>query len=438
MLKILMISFLSVFVFSTLRGETKTYWDTVKPYHKMTHIYWNVRSLDTSAVRFEEFRQALQQFIINCRKLQKKVEEYQLGDDLMFDKYALMLDLQISSNGYNRQNQSKKGAAGASMRMDEIPLSHLFMLLSNDFKTMREAGIHNFPTPNIQKEWIPVLQYIRMFRYFREVADRIEKYSSNYAWGHHFDNRLAIMLRVSTQVQKILKEKMPELVQFSNIETETRVLLAYSRVARKNNSIPDVQQQHYSQLRSGGQKSKERYEKELKQDMRLALHNIERILNRFRNELQKQLREEQQQKQKQKQDQLRKQRQAERDKRAKETQLKKEAAAEEAQKRRLSAQEKATLNKMSDDALAERLAEHYNAVFPQDHANSISKNNVQKCMDMLTVSQKEYYESVKARYIRTGNNEKQAELKALKKIRPLLNSSNLRPSRAEMIRMLNQ
>ena len=53
-------------------------------------------------------------------------------------------------------------------------------------------------------------------------------------------------------------------------------------------------------------------------------------------------------------------------------------------------------------------------------------------------SQKEYYENVKARYMRTGSSNKQAELRALKTVRPLLSTKNLRPTRKEMIRLLNK
>jgi hypothetical protein len=93
---------------------------------------------------------------------------------------------------------------------------------------------------------------------------------------------------------------------------------------------------------------------------------------------------------------------------------------------------------MSDDDLAEHLAGHYNAIFPADSQKSVSSNQVQKCMDALTDTQKEYYESVKARYLRSGNSEKQAELKALKTVRPLLSTNQLRPSRGEMIQMLKK
>lgn len=437
MYKILIISFLAAFACFPLCGETKTYWDAIRPYHKMTHIYWNVRTLNSDSPRYEEFTKALNEFKINALKLQNKADENMLGNDLMFDKYAQLLEIQIGKEGYNRLKSNYKSSAGVALKMDELPISHIFLLLSNDLKTMREAGIHNFPTPEIHKEWIPVYQYIRLYNYFREHVDRIERFSANYAWGSHFDNRMEIMLQCSIKVQKILKDKMPDLVKFSNIETETRVLLAYSRVARKNNSIGDSDMKRFTTLRSGGKKAKEKYDREMKRDMRLAMRNIERILNRFSNQLKEQVRDEQREKEQAKQDKLRQQQQAERDKQAKEAKSKREAAEEEARKRRLSAQERAKLNKMNNDELAENLAKRYNEVFPADHAKNISQSNVQKCLDMLTDSQKEYYENVKARYMRTGSSKKQAELRALKTVRPLLSTKNLRPTRKEMIRLLN-
>ena len=433
MYKFLLISLLAAFATLPLCGEVKTYWEARNPYHKLAHIFWNVRSLDNTSVRYEEFTKALDDFKTKSYKLQKKVEEYQLGDDLMFDQYATKLEWQIKKNGYNRKNNRyTKGSP-----MEYLPVSHLFDLISNDFNALREAGIHNFPTPEILQEWVPVFQYIRLFRYYRLVADKIEKYSVNHAWGQHFDNRLALMLKSAENVQKILQKEMPQLVKFHNLHTETRVLLAYCRYARKNNSIPDADLKNFA-IRTGSKSSKKDYNRELKRDMRLAMQHIEHILNRFQNEIRQKVHAEKRLKDEKKREQQRKQQEKQRDQLAKERQLKKEQAADQAKKRALTAQEKTQLNKMSDDDLAEHLAGHYNAIFPADSQKSVSSNQVQKCMDALTDTQKEYYESVKARYLRSGNSEKQAELKALKTVRPLLSTSQLRPSRGEMIQMLKK
>lgn len=432
MKKITLITLLAALAFSPLCGETKTYWETIQPYHRMTRVYWNVRQLNEDSVRYKEFIQALNEFKQKSKKLQQKVEENNLGKDLMFDRYAILLERQIKGRGYDRTTARGKGSA---MRMTDISASHLFMLISNDFKHIREAGIHNFPTPEILKEWVPVFQYNRMFQYFREVADKVDKHSNNYAWGYLFDQRLQLMLIVSKRVQQILQDKMPELVRHNNIHTETRVLVAYCNVVRKRTNAVDIG--GYNVMAKGGKKEESK-QRILRSDMHLAMRNIERILNRFKNEVRKRQQIEKREKEKMKRDAKRKQQMKERDQKARERQQQRDQAASEAKARALSAQEKQNLSRMKDDELASFMAHRYNSVFPADNAKSVSADRVEKCMNIMTDSQRQYYESVKARYIRTGSTEKQAELKALKTIRPLLSTQQYRPSRAEMIRTLNK
>ena len=437
--KITLISLLATLAFSHLCGESKTFWQAREPYHKMTRVYWNVRKLDENSVRYAEFNKARDEFLKKSIALQKKIKENNLGDDLMFDKYAALLIRQTSQNGYNRQTtgEKRKKIAGSAMRMDDIPIGHLFILISNDFKSLHESGLHEFPTPEILKEWVPVYQYIRMFRYFREVADKIPQYSNNYAWGYMFDKRLYLMLQSSQKVQKILEENMPELVRFNNIHTETRVLLTYCSAVRKNGGVVDVSlNSNYNKLAKGG-KGEKRINV-LKSDMRLAMQNIDRILKKFSYELRSRREKEKRALQQQKREAQKKKRQQEQEKREKERQQQKDQAAKDAKARALSAEEKTKLKRMSDDQLAEKMENHYNSIFPDGNAKSVSAEKVQQCMNAMTDSQKEYYESVKARYIRTGSSEKQAELKALKTVRPLLSSSQLRPTRAEMIRTLEK
>lgn len=438
MKKFTLISLLATLAFSHLCGETKTYWQALEPYHKMTRVYWNVRKLDENSVRYAEFIKARDEFRKKSVILQQKIKENNLGDDLMFDKYADLLIRQTNLKGYDRREGVKRNkVAGSAMRMDDITVGHIFLLISNDFKTLRDAGLHEFPTPEILKEWVPVYQYIRMFRYFREISDKIEQYSHNYAWGHMFDKRLYLMLQNSQKVQKILEERMPELVKYNNIHTETRVLLTYCSAVRKTGGVVDVSlNSNYNKLAKGGKSDKRLTV--LKSDMRLAMQNIDRILKKFNNEIKDRREQEKRAKQQKKREEQKKKQQQEQEKRAKEREQQKEQAAKDAKTRALSAEEKTRLNRMSDDQLAEHMGNHYNSIFPSDSAKSISAEKVQQCMNAMTDSQKEYYESVKARYVRTGNSEKQAELKALKTVRPLLNSSQLRPTRAEMIRTLKK
>ena len=438
MKKLTLISLLATLAFSHLCGESKTFWQAWEPYYKMTRVYWHVRKLDEDSVRYAEFTQALKEFKEKSVVLQQKIKENNLGDDLMFDKYADLLIRQTNLKGYDRREGVKrKKVAGSAMRMDDISVGHLFILLSNDFKTLREAGLNEFPTSDILKEWIPVYQYIRMFRYFREIADKIDKYANNYAWGYMFDKRFYLMLQTSQKVQKILEEKMPELVKYNNIHTETRVLLSYYSAVRKTTGVVDVSlNSNYNKMAKGGKEEKRITV--LKSDMRHAMQNIDRILKKFSNELRERRDQEKRAKQQKKREEQKKKQQQEQEKKAKEREQQKEQAAKVAKARALSAEEKTKLNRMSDDKLAEHMENHYNSIFPADNAKNVSAEKVQQCMNAMTDPQKEYYESVKARYIRTGNSEKQAELKALKTIRPLLSSSQLRPSRAEMIRTLQK
>ena len=245
------------------------------------------------------------------------------------------------------------------------------------------------------------------------------------------------MLQNSQKVQKILEEQMPELVKYNNIHTETRVLLTYCSAVRKTGGVVDVSlNSNYNKLAKGGKSDKRLTV--LKSDMRLAMQNIDRILKKFNNEIKDRREQEKRAKQQKKREEQKKKQQQEQEKRAKEREQQKEQAAKDARTRALSAEEKTRLNRMSDDQLAEHMGNHYNSIFPSDSTKSISAEKVQQCMNAMTDSQKEYYESVKARYVRTGNSEKQAELKALKTVRPLLNSSQLRPTRAEMIRTLKK
>ena len=438
MKKLTLISLLVTLAFSHLCGESKTYWQAWEPYHQLTRVYWNVRKLDEDSVRYAEFTKALEVFREKCVILQKKVKENNLGDDLMFDQYANLLIRQTSLKGYDRREDVKRRkVAGSAMRMDDISVGHLFILLSNDFKTLRDAGLHEFPTPIILKEWIPVYQYIRMFRYYREISDKIEQYADNYAWGYMFDKRIYLMLQISQKVQKILEERMPELVKYNNIHTETRVLLTYYSAVRKTTGVVDVSlNSNYNKMAKGGKDEKRI--NVLKADMRLAMQNIDRILKKFSNELRERHDQEKRALAQKKREEQRKKQQQEQEKRAKEREQQKEQAAKDAKARALSSEEKTRLNRMSDDQLAEHMENHYNSIFPADNAKHVSTEKVQQCMNAMTDSQKEYYESVKARYIRRGSSEKQAELKALKTVKPLLSTSQLRPSRAEMIRTLKK
>ena len=438
MKKLTLISLLVALAFSHLCGESKTYWQAWEPYHKMTSIYWHVRKLDEDSVRYTEFYNALKDFREKSIILQQKIKENNLGDDLMFDKYADLLIRQVNLKGYDRlEGVKRRKVASSAMRMNDISVGHLFILLSNDFKTMREAGLHEFPTSDILKEWIPVYQYIRMFRYFREISDKIDQYKDNYAWGYMFDKRFFQMLQTSQKVQQILEKQMPDLVKYNNIHTETRVLLSYYSAVRKTTGVVDVRlNSNYNKMAKGGKDANRM--KVLKADMRHAMQNIDRILKKFSNELRDRREQEKRAQQKQKREEQKKKQQQEQDKKAKEREQQKEQAAKDAKARALSAEEKTKLNRMSDDQLAEHMENHYKSIFPADNVKNISAEKVQECMNAMTDTQKEYYESVKARYIRTGNSEKQAELKALKTVRPLLSSTQLRPSRAEMIRTLKK
>ena len=106
--KFTLISLLATLAFSHLCGESKTFWQAREPYHKMTRVYWNVRKLDENSVRYAEFNKARDEFLKKSIALQKKIKENNLGDDLMFDKYAALLIRQTSQNGYNRQTTGEK------------------------------------------------------------------------------------------------------------------------------------------------------------------------------------------------------------------------------------------------------------------------------------------------------------------------------------------
>ena len=97
------------------------------------------------------------------------------------------------------------------------------------------------------------------------------------------------------------------------------------------------------------------------------------------------------------------------------------------------------MERWSEDALNEELVRLRQQILPDAGKNSLSADELDQCLGLLSDRERRQYETIRLRQIRSGTGEQDAPLEALKELKEILAAPGaVLPSKQDKIRILKK
>ena len=426
--------FLFLFLLSPLCADTQIFDDAEKQFKKIRGPSAGARGAAYHSLRHKAVIKDVTVFQEKCKRLQAAVVRHKLGKDLQFEEYAKILQTWLNTGGLSR-GTDRLDSKGGRMQADRVPSEHVLKLLESDFKSLRKYGLHDLPVDKKLTRWLILFEFFRLMDYCREVSGNYETYSRNLAWQTLFTHRLIRLKECAVPVERLLKREMGSALGEMDFALELNVIITYfqSMQAGAGNTVRKTRDSElkYASGSAEGSASKE--------DFRHAMRAMEELSRNIEKEWKERDRERLQALEEKRKEEERARKLAEREAQRKE----REAEAREKQKAREAALEDAQnkkkevpIERMSEEQLNARLDAARNNVFPKDDQSELQDGQMEQCKKLLTAGQQEQLESIRARMIRNGTPETKADIESLRTLRPMLNTKNFAPTKAETIQIL--
>ncbi len=403
-----------------------------RKFNTIKRTYREAMEQHASSARGQKLQEELAAFRKSCAEFQQLFSKMKYMEDLQWQRYSELLQKELSGSTF-RSTRKSGIIKGSILSANDVPVELLIDLLDTDIEELEDLKFNPLNPEKLfvptMKEWADFYQFLRLFQYYRSIRNRLDEYTQNFAYRKMFEQRLALMQELAPALQKHVEKEYPDFLEEVDIAVETKILKANYSV--KQQFASDIRQLNSEILKNDSRK----------ENVDMAFRNLDKVLRNITTELQEidnaLLREE---KQKSREEEKKK-KEEEKEKQKQNAAAGKERPPQEKQKPRLREAVKKPApppryERMDSAELSRLLTEKRNAVFPAREQTELGDSQYEKCLTVLTSSQKKQLESFRLRQERSGKSSADAKLAALRDLHFVLSSPTSHPDRKEMIELL--